>query len=474
MKTNATPTLKLGLAWRSAFLAGFLLAACSEPLPTPVELLPPPVSDDPPPPSRPHDTRTFFVPEGQPTFTALAGATAYHGTYQGIQGEAGYRIEVPDNWNGVLVMYAHGFRGNGDELSVGTPGRLRTHLIASGYAWAASSYSANYYDVRAGVEDTNALALAFEEFTQNRARPTKYYIAGVSMGGHIAGAAVERETLDTSLYRVRYAAALPMCGVMADNEFLNYGHAYHIAASELAEMPVQSYPITDWDTRLPAIKEALWVDYDADLGVMTQQGEKFRNLLMHLSGGPRPTFFFGFATLGHFSASHQGPGDWGGILGGVSVNTTDIVYQLDEDTGMSPEEVAFNAAIFRVQGDFLTHNPRRSDGVRAMPLIEGRFDVPVISVHTLERGVPFLMEQIYAERAAANGSSHWLVQRVIRSPLHCDITAEERIAAFDALVEWEENGVVPGGDDVLDPEVVADPQYGCGFTLVTRAGVAGC
>jgi hypothetical protein len=59
-------------------------------------------------------------------------------------------------------------------------------------------------------------------------------------------------------------------------------------------------------------------------------------------------------------------------------------------------------------------------------------------------------------------------------PGHCDITAEERASAFDALVNWEENGVVPAGDDVLDPQVVSDPNYGCAFTLVTREGVPAC
>ena len=156
------------------------------------------------------------------------------------------------------------------------------------------------------------------------------------------------------------------------------------------------------------------------------------------------------------------------------MNTTDIVYQLDEDTALSAEEVAFNATIFRVQGDFLAHNPPRSDGVRAMPILEGRFDVPVISMHTLENRVPFSMQHIYAERAAANGRDAWLVQRVIRSPFHCDFTPEERIAAFDALVNWEENGVVPAGDNVLDPKVVSGPNYGCAFTLETRAGIPAC
>ena len=150
------------------------------------------------------------------------------------------------------------------------------------------------------------------------------------------------------------------------------------------------------------------------------------------------------------------------------------MYQLDEDLAQSQEEVAFNNSVFRVQGDFLTNNPLRPDGVRAIPLIDGRFDVPVISMHTLENRVPFSMQQIYTERAAANGSGSWLVQRVIRSTAHCGFTTDEMVSAFDALVIWEVNGVVPTGDEVLDPLVVADPNYGCQFTSVTRSGIPAC
>ena len=33
--------------------------------------------------------------------------------YWGVHEKAGYRIEVPASWNGALVMYAHGYRGEG-------------------------------------------------------------------------------------------------------------------------------------------------------------------------------------------------------------------------------------------------------------------------------------------------------------------------------------------------------------------------
>ena len=89
------------------------------------------------------------------------------------------------------MLYAHGYAGDGKTLTVQDP-QFRRFLIDNGYAWAASAYSKNHYDVRSGVEDTNALALAFNEIAERNgrrlARPSKTYIYGRSMGGHIAAA----------------------------------------------------------------------------------------------------------------------------------------------------------------------------------------------------------------------------------------------------------------------------------------------
>jgi hypothetical protein len=449
-------------AARRLLVLASLLTACSD------QVIDPEI-----PPPRPHDSRTFSVPAGQATFTALPGATAFHGTHTGIQGPASYRIEVPDAWNGVLVMFAHGHLGDISQLIVSDP-PIRQHLIASGYAWGASSFSANYYDVRAGVEDTNGLALAFEQIT-GRAKPAKYYVTGRSMGGHIAAAAVEQETFSRARNVVRYAGAVPACGVMAENEFYDSLIAFNIAAHALAGLPIQSFPISDHEAKLPAIKGALWIDYDTDRSAVTAQGEKLRNLLMHLSGGPRPIFLESFPIhLDNLFLRGSSDGTWSGILAGSSANTTGVVYQLDADPALSNEEVAFNDQIFRVDGDFLTHNPLRPDGVRAIPILWGRFDVPVVTLFGLGDRLSVAMQRIYAERASASGSASRLVQRAIRAAVHCGFTLDEEIAAFEAMASWEQTGVVPAGDDVPHPATVADPSYGCVFTTATRPGLPAC
>ena len=116
-----------------------------------------------------------------------------------------FRIEVPDAWNGRLVMWAHGYRGTGLELTVDNH-PLRTFLVANGYAWAASSYSRNSYDPSQGAKDTHALT---QLFNGRFGKPARTYITGASMGGHITGIVVEQ-------YPRQYDGAMPVCGVLGD------------------------------------------------------------------------------------------------------------------------------------------------------------------------------------------------------------------------------------------------------------------
>ena len=69
------------------------------------------------------DTARFFVDEATLPFAALAGTSTTR--YWGISNGAGWRIEVPDNWNGDLVLYAHGYAGDGQPA-------LRAETRASG------------------------------------------------------------------------------------------------------------------------------------------------------------------------------------------------------------------------------------------------------------------------------------------------------------------------------------------------------
>ncbi|WPG35078.1 alpha/beta hydrolase [Variovorax sp. EBFNA2] len=445
------------------------------PAPAPAPPAPPPPAPPPPPPeeTRVQDTRNAFAP-ADPSATTFAALNAdasdlvdntTTSRWAGMLGGAQYHVEVPANWNGKLVMYAHGYAGESNLLSVNNPS-IRRYLIQNGYAWAASSYSKNFYDVRVGVEDTNALALEFNEIAKANGRelaaPTKTYITGHSMGGHITAAAIEDEALATANHKVKYNGAVPMCGVVGDTELFDYFAGAQVTAQALAGLP--KYPTPNWSDISAQVTNTLFTNFPS---VPTATGMKFVSVVKNLTGGERPMFGLGMAAGGSFAAVwgvFGSDGTVNGILNRNTLDTNRFTYTIDGDV---PGSTALNSSVLKLTAA-ADANRLRTDGLRWIPKANGEFKVPVVSLHTLgDLYVPFSMQQIYQKRVAAKGNSEWLVQRAIRGITHCDFTVQEQTEAFDAMVKWEQGGPKPAGDDVVTAATVAAPTYGCTFSRST-------
>lgn len=307
----------------------------------------------------------YFVDEATLPFTALPDATAYWGVHSG----AGYRIEVPDDWNGDLVMWAHGFRGTGLDLTVDNH-PLHEYLIENGFAWAASSYSRNDYDIQVGVQDTHALV---ERFNGVVGSPDKVYVTGASMGGHITAVSIEQN-------RATYDAALPVCGVLGDHDLLDYFLDFNVAAPELGTGS-STFPLDPFEyigVTVPAIKanpESVPGGWPVFLN---SDGEDLKGLTEQRSGGERPNFDEAWFFWNTFPEFGSGPGDFLFDLGlgdgtltrapGVAIDNSDTVYQFDSDPALTPAEVALNDEIFRVTADPQT---RRANGLAQVPIISG-------------------------------------------------------------------------------------------------------
>ncbi|WP_433790539.1 alpha/beta hydrolase family protein [Actinoplanes sp. CA-252034] len=393
--------------------------------------------------------------DGTP-FTALPGATVHTGVRSG----AAYRIEVPKRWNGRLVVYAHGYRGTGTTVYVSNP-ELRQHYIDGGYAWAASSYATNGYDVGQGVRDTYALTGLFQRVTGRTAKKT--YISGASMGGHVTAVAIEE-------YPRTFAGAMPYCGVLGDAELFDYFLDANVTAAALAgvdiEFPLQpdaAYPAR-FAGQVARIKTAL---------TGTEAGKTWSDVLERRSGGERPGFPAAYA---YWNAASQGglpflfsvyPGLSGGTAGIAPGNLTDnrrTWYKATDRWWPTAAERALNASVLRVAR---TAYPDR--GLAGVPRIDGRPSVPVLSLHGVgDLFVPISMEQEYARRAAANGRSRLFVSRAIRTVAHCGFTQAELSRAFDELVVWTDRGLRPAGDAILDRRRVASATFGCRFTVGVR------
>jgi pimeloyl-ACP methyl ester carboxylesterase len=391
----------------------------------------------------------YFVDQTKLPFTALPGAQALWG----VHNNAGYRIEVPGNWNGKLVLWAHGFRGTGLELTVDNH-PLREFLVASGYAWAASSYSKNDYDPAQGAKDTHALTKLFNGLV---GRPGRTYITGASMGGHVTGIVAEQ-------WPQSYDGAMPICGVLGDYELFDFFLDFNVSAQTLSGVG-KTFPYgPDYLTStVPATKAALGPAFPFALNA---SGQNFKSLVQLRSGGVRPLFEQGWlfwnAVAGDFLFG-LGVGD--GTLPrqpGFVLQNSDVTYQFDTDPALSPAENQFNNTVQRV-----TASPqgRRNNGIANVPPTTGDLRIPMLALHTLgDLFVPFHMEIEYANRVKAKGWSHNLVQRATRDVGHCTFTPKELVQTFTDLVKWVEGGVKPAGDNVLDPATVAKPDFGCTYT----------
>jgi hypothetical protein len=367
---------------------------------------------------------------------------------QGVHEHAAYDIEVPPHWNGELAMWAHGFRGQGTVLTVDPPAfGLRQKLLDEGYAWAASSYYDNGYDVRAGVLSTHDLAELFGDLV---GRPHRTFLTGVSMGGHVTGRSLEQ-------FPRFYAGGLPMCGVLGDNTLFDFFLDYNLVAQDLAGIDAFPAPADYLTNAVPRIEQALGIATLVPGGPDTTNdlGKQLRAITVNRSGGDRPgavaafplwkDFLFTLATPPAGDSLSQDPGQVATNIG------TD--YEPD-----SPVDV--DRTVERVPP--ASPGDRFSRRLSEIPRISGDPRVPVLSLHGLgDMFVPFSMEQAYRSDVARHGRSGLLVQRAIRTAQHCEFSDAEAGTAWDDLVTWVEQGVRPAGDDVARPSAA---DFGCRFS----------
>jgi pimeloyl-ACP methyl ester carboxylesterase len=102
---------------------------------------------------------------------------------------------MPANWNGGLVMFAHGYQGEAKAKGTVRSSPLDFYLSKYGHAWAASGYRSRGYRHDWFVADT----LALRDMSIKTYGPPRWTIIhGQSMGSHVAIASLE---LHPEVYR---------------------------------------------------------------------------------------------------------------------------------------------------------------------------------------------------------------------------------------------------------------------------------
>ena len=381
---------------------------------------------------------------------------------------AAWIAQIPQNWNGDLVVWAHGYRGEGTDLTVDPPAAFQW-LTAQGYAWAASSYRRNSYDPGIGVVDTKNLTRHVQQLLRGRGQLDETYLAGASMGGHVTAAAIET-------YPNTWDGALPACGVIGDVELFDYFLDYNVGAAAFAGLPPdRPYPDPDWlSVTVPQIKAALstspagqWAGGFAQIlgapAPLTPAGSRFKDFVEVGSGGDRVTFddawyyWHGLASATGDFFFELGAGD------GTIANRSGAVAQNSDMSYLDEYGIDIDGQVQRVTA---ANRNRNSQGNQPAPIINGTPQVPVLVIHTTgDLFVPIEMAQHYAREVQRNGRSDLLVERAIRDVGHCSFTEAEWERSYQDLFNWVETGTRPPGEDLIGG--ISSPRLGCDFTTGT-------
>ncbi|MDQ3809606.1 MAG: lysophospholipase [Chloroflexota bacterium] len=385
--------------------------------------------------SRPLASQAALGPTVAPTFTPRPQlikeiARPYAG--------GRYTLQVPSNWNGGLVLYAHGYEGEREGPGeLGTPD-LGSWWLAQGYGWAASSYRSAGYRVDWFIEDMLALrALVLDQL----GRPRWLILYGQSMGGHVATSSLE-------LHPGMYDGAMAECGVVDGVGEGDYQVAYAAAAEYISRIPLLDPP--DPDTF--RMNVGRWLQVMGQPGRYTDKGRQFDSVIKHLAGGDLPERIPGLmgnryvANLGPHVEPSRAPTS---MPIRRAVDTRPIRFHIDAGLGLSDEDLNASVRRFAPAPEARSRelNPVFAD-------LTGRLSAPLLTIHTTgDAWVPMRLEQEYRRKTIAAGTEHLLVQRATQHPGHCDFSAGERQQAFTDLVGWIERGIRPAGEDVLAADV---------------------
>ncbi|MFI0406127.1 alpha/beta fold hydrolase [Actinomadura sp. 3N508] len=406
--------------------------------------------------------------------------------HEGTINGARYRVEMPERWNGTLLLYSHGYQPEGfvfNQVFVSNNEQTREWLLDNGYALAASEYQNKGvgYLVKEAMNDQLAL---LDWFNANVGRPRRTVLSGQSMGGAIATLLAER-------YPQRFDGVLNLCALYDPlNTFntaldVNFAVKTLLAPGQDIDLVNSADPPGGRDALVAAIDQAretpagrARLTLAAALGNVTgwfhpqepeptdtaewtrQQSEWVKWAKVHGNGTAA------FADI----AERAG----GNPLWNVGVNYSG---QLARSSQRRVVERAYREAGLSLRTDLATlaDAPRIAPEKDALGYMyrygvpAGRIRVPMVSLHTTgDAGVPPDQGRWYAGQVRGNGHPSLLRQLYVERGGHCSFNAAEEITALRSLLtkidtgDWPQTGTrhLNAAANRFDPRFHQVAEYG--------------
>lgn len=333
-------------------------------------------------------------------------------------------ICIPPNWNGQLVVYAHGYVPPQLLLALPTDPLALTAssiLLPQGFAFATTSYHKNGYAVEQARKDIDRLVKHFKK--QAPGPLQKVLLVGASMGGLITTMLVER-------HPDKYAGGLALCGPVGGAPFqIKYQGDFRVVFDyffpgvfPFGAVDVPPNAFLNWQTPDP-----LDSDYVAAIATMVLSNPGATAQLFSVTGAALDLADLNSAATSSVRILFYnifGTNDLIATAGGQPYDNADTLYFGSFD------DVALNAGVERVDSD-----GRARAYLRRAYQTTGQLQRPLVTLHNLfDPDAPFQHEAIYSNLVAAAGNSAFLTQLSAPAYGHCNFTVAEVTAAFNMLV----------------------------------------
>jgi len=330
-----------------------------------------------------------------------------------------YRICMPEEWNGDLVVFAHGYVAPNKPVELPDTelddGRTMEEVFGEmGYASAISSYRDNGLVVPEAVIDLVNLVSIFKSYYPH---VDHIYLVGGSEGGLVTVKSLETKQL--------YDGGLAVCGPIGSfAKQLNYFGDFKLVFDYFYPGVLPGSPagiprevMDNWDAvYMPAIIEAITNNPAGIAQVIS---------VTKAPVDPNDPESIAYTSLAVLWYNVFATNDAIERLGGMAFDNTDRIYR------GSLNDAALNKSI-----------PRLSADPHALETLDEKFETsglpngPMVTMHTaLDPIVPYWHEPLYKAKFTEGGLPKGFLTNIpVMRYGHCYFTADELMKAFALMV----------------------------------------